>query len=44
MGTKMKAANVISLRVYGDEDALVMVRLQAGLRLETISRGKRPQK
>ena len=35
---------VMILRVYGEEEALVIVRLQAGLRLETMRRGKSPAK
>lgn len=31
-------------RVYGDEDALVIVRLQAGLSVEIRIRGNRPAK
>ena len=40
----MSAAIVIMESVYSVDEALRIVRLQLGLRLETISRGKSPAK
>ena len=44
IGTKISATIVINVNVYSEDEAFLIVKLQAGFKLETMIRGNKPAK